>query len=214
MDLFKSTIEYRSWGANVATYSFLGTMLFSLLQGWALFAQNGTIRRKRSGESIAVIYFVYGFCYFAAFFVYGVAKMSIAMAVNGLLFVPYLPILTALERWKGFSRADWLSLLAFSLMIPAIELLKGDMRDVFVLLGLFGCLVPGIFQFMELLRTKSPGAIDPRFIVAFMFSCIFWFIFGLMTGNWIFVAFNPVSFFLLGSTLVVYLKYKRFSPAV
>lgn len=214
MDLLKDTLEYRNWGMNIATLSFVGTMFFTVLQGWALFAQNGTIRRERSGESIAVVYFVYGFCYFAAFFVYGVAKLSIAMALNGLLFVPYLPILVALMRYKGFSSGDWILFVLFSLMIPAVEVLKGNARDVFVLVTLFGCLVPGVFQIAEILRTRSPGAIDPRFIVAFMGSSVFWFLFGTMTGNWIFIAFNPVSFALLGVTLALYLKYKHLALAV
>jgi len=210
MDLLKQTIEYQNWGSNAATFSFLATIFFTILQGWALFEQNKTIRKKRSGESISIIFFIYSFCYFSTFLVYGTTKMSITMAFNGLLMIPYIPILIALCRFKGFLKSDWILLILFSTMILIVQFLKNSpIQDIFVLAGLFGLLIPAIFQIKEMIKTKSPGSVEPKFIVSFMLAGIFWFIYGLTSGNWIFVVFNPVSFSILIFILFLYLKYKR-----
>ncbi len=210
MDLLKQTVEYQNWGTNAATFSFLATVFFTILQGWALFEQNKTIRRRKSGESVSLIFFIYAFCYFATFLVYGTTKMSITMTFNGLLMIPYLPILIGLCRFKGFSKSDWTLLILFSGMIAIVQILNhSSVQDVFVLAGLFGLLVPALFQIKEMLKTKSPGSIEPKFIISFMLAGIFWFIYGLTSGNWIFVVFNPISFTILVIILLLYLKYKR-----
>lgn len=73
-ELLQHTVEYQNWGANIGTFSFLATIFFTLLQGWSLFAQNTTIRRKRSGESLSTTFFIYTGCYFFMFLVYGITK--------------------------------------------------------------------------------------------------------------------------------------------
>lgn len=207
-EFIKHTIEYQNWGLNAITFSFLGTAFFSLLQGWSLFKQNSTIRRKKSGKSLSVTLFIYSGCYFFSFFVYGVLSDSMGMMVNGLLGIPYIPILFALHKYKGFTKTNWIVLGMFSLMIPLVYILEGSVRDIFVLCGLFGLGIPLIGQIREMYKEKSVGAVEPRFIIVFMLASVFWFSYGLVIGNWIFVVFNPASIVILGIILALYYKYK------
>jgi len=209
IEILRQTVEFQNWGANFATFSFLAVVFFTILQGWSLFIQNNTIRKSRSGESLSTAFFIYCGCYFFMFMVYGITKNSIAMTFNGFLGIPYIPILFALYRFKGFTRKDWSFLVLSSLMIPTVYFLSGKARDVFTLAGLFGILVPLAGQVREMYRAKVPGSVEPKFIIAFMFSNMFWFVYGLTTGNWIFVVFNPISLTILTTALVLYLKYKK-----
>jgi len=207
-EFIKHTIEYQNWGLNMVTFSFLGTAFFSLLQGWSLLKQNGTIRRKKSGKSLSVTLFIYSGCYFFSFFVYGVLNQSMGMMVNGLLGIPYIPIILALHEYKGFTKTNWITLVIFSLMIPLVYILQGSVRDMFVLCGLFGLGFPLIGQIREMYKEKSAGAVEPRFIIVFMLASVFWFIYGVVIENWIFIVFNPASIVILGIILFLYYKYK------
>ncbi len=208
-NLIRETIEYQNWGWNMATVSFFATLFFTLWQGLSLLQQNSTIRNKRSGEALSVSFFAYSGSYFFAFLVYGLTKHSIAMTFNGLLGMPYIPILFALHRYKGFESADWFAILFFPLMVPTIILLEESGRDLFVLCGLFFILIPLIGQTWGMYKTKNVGAVEPKFLKAFMASGIFWFAYGLSGGGWIFVVFNPISFVVLGTALTLYHRYNK-----
>jgi len=94
-------------------------------------------------------------------------------------------------------------------MIPTVYLLKGELRNVFVLIGLFGLGIPLILQIREMYKQKSTGSVEPRFLIVFGFSSIFWFIYGLVINNWIFIVFNPFSILLLGIAFGLYVKYRK-----
>jgi len=203
------TVEYQNWGANAATFSFLVTVFFTCLQGWSLFAQNATIRRNRSGESLSTTFFIYTGCYFFMFLVYGITKNSIAFMFNGCLGIPYIPIVLALYRFKGFQGGDWVALVLSLLMIPVVVMLEGAWQDMFVLTGLFGIIIPLVGQVREMYRAKSSGSVEPKFVVTFMVANIFWFTYGLTTGQWIFVVFNLISFLVLATALILYRRYRK-----
>lgn len=210
-NLILETIEYQNWGFNMATFSFFATLFFTVWQGISLFQQGATIRKKRSGESLSVIFFAYCGSYFFAFLIYGITKHSVAMTFNGLLGIPYIPILMGLHKYKGFTASDWMSVLIFPLMIPIVLILEESRRDLFILTGLFYILVPLVFQTWGMYKTKSVGAVEPKFLKAFMASGVFWFIYGLSGGGWIFVVFNPISITVLGTALFLYHRYNTAS---
>lgn len=207
--LIRETIEYQNWGWNMATVSFFATVFFTLWQGRSLFQQNSTIHNKRSGEALSVSFFAYSGSYFFSFLVYGLTKDSIAMTFNGLLGIPYIPILMGLYQYKGFTIKDWTVVLIFPLMIPTVLLLEESIRDIFILCGLFFILVPLIGQTWGMYKTKSVGAVEPKFLKAFMAAGVFWFAYGLSGGGWIFVVFNPISFVVLGTALFLYHRYNK-----
>lgn len=209
LEFIRDTIEYQNFGFNTITFSFFGTFFFSILQAWSLLKQNTKIKKKKSGQSLSITFFTYSCCYFFAFLVYGILNRSIGMIVNGLLGFCYIPILFNLHRFKGFFNINWIFLGLFSLMIPTVYLLKGELRNVFVLIGLFGLGIPLILQIREMYKQKSTGSVEPRFLIVFGFSSIFWFIYGLVINNWIFIVFNPFSILLLGIAFGLYVKYRK-----
>lgn len=131
------------------------------------------------------------------------------MTFNGLLGIPYIPILLALYRYKRFSFSDWAATLLFPLMIPAMLVLEETSRDIFVLCGLFFILIPLVAQTWGMHKTKNVGSVEPKFLKAFMASGVFWFLYGLSGGGWVFVAFNPISVSVLGTALVLYYRYRK-----
>lgn len=212
-EFIESTVEFQNWGTNKETLVFLVTVLFTMFQGWSLFSQGITVHRKRSGESLSVVLFIYGASYFFTFFAYGITRGSVAIMFNGLLGVPCLVVLLSLIKFKGLSKGDRKILMVLPLMIPLAYLLRGVPQDTLVLVGLLGLLFPMLDQVREIQRTKRPGSVDPRFLLTFMAASLFWFLFGLYGGGWIFLVFNPLSFIILGATLVLYIRYKKEAPS-
>lgn len=207
-EFIKNTIEYQNWGWNAVTVSFIGTIIFTILQMWSSFEQGRTIFRKRSGESVSSSLFIYAGWYCFTFLVYGMVRNSIAMSLNGLLCIPYAFAVYGLYRFKGFNGFEKFLLVACAGMGPVIYLLSGTAREIALTAIVIGLLIPLAIQVREMYRTKSPGAMDPRFVTVLILSCIFWFIYGLYTETLVLEVFNPLAAVLLGITLLLYFRYK------
>ena len=81
--IFRNSIEWQGWGYNALTISFIGTVIFIVLEGWGLRIKNRSIWRNKSGESISVILFIYLGCLFITVSIYGCCIKSIAAIFNG-----------------------------------------------------------------------------------------------------------------------------------
>lgn len=213
LEWLRQTQEYRNFGLNPLFISATLTVVFTIVQGYGLFQQSGRVWRDRSGESLSVIFFGYAMFYFLAFMLYGAQKQSIAMTLNGALGYVHIPILAGILKFKGFTRKEWLFLGMFSLMVPAFLVLKGDLLEIMLMACLFGILVTlgkqtiETWSFVKLRRTggaDKPIALEPKFLLAFMTTNVFWFVFALYIASWPLIIFNPLAFLLIGTNYVLY----------
>lgn len=201
-------LEFRNWGWNATTVGFLGTVFFTIFQGWGLTKQLKTIKEKRSGKSIPV--FLYGSfvgVYFA-FGVYGYRCHSLAMILNGLLGLLYLRVYIAAvqfpdsDRWRA-----WHSI--FLLLIPAMKYTSHPQG----LMGLILLVATSmLFQApIEIYQKKSAGAVDLRYLATFTASASFWVIYSIGIMDAVVFASNVVAVAVMFVTFRLWFKYR---PAV
>ena len=181
--IFKETLEYKNLGLNALTISAIATIIFSLLQAYGILKQGKEIRQKKSGESIAPIFFVYNFLYFFIFFIYGLYENSIAIILNGALSFLYLPILVGLNKYKGFTKKEILLSLSMLPIVPAMFIYPEKNQLLFFFSGL--SIIVVIRQFKELLRKKDLGALSLKYIWMFFITSIFWCMYFMATKKWL-----------------------------
>jgi hypothetical protein len=161
--------------------SFVANVAFTLVQGWGLWKQNETIRRQRSGESVAVLPFAYIGCVFLSLLCYGIAIRSLAVMVNGVLGVLQLRVLASLYRYKTFTRTERIAIACFPWMIPAMIALPW--RGTVALAIMAGSLLPMVQQPYEIWRRRSAGAVDPRYLAIFLAAAVFGTIYAFAIAN-------------------------------
>ncbi|MFZ4632381.1 MAG: hypothetical protein ACOYL8_04255 [Patescibacteria group bacterium] len=183
IEIFKNVVEYKNFGLNALTISAIATILFSILQAYGILKQNQAIREKESGESISTLFFFYNFFYFFIFFIYGISEKSLAMSINGALSFLYIPILSALRRFKGFTKGEVITALLMSLVVPAVIIYEEKHQ----LLFLFSCfsVVAIVKQFKEISKEVGFGALSVKYIWMFFITSIFWCIYFAATNNWL-----------------------------
>src|SRR3989344_1042367 len=120
-DILAQTVEWRSWGWNLTTLTFLFTLFFTLLDGWGYKKQGETIWRNKSAESISVITFIYGASLCYSYAIYSVFIGSIAILFNGLVLgYSMIPLLRGLFKFKKITRKGKILCVGFFCMIPAM----------------------------------------------------------------------------------------------
>ncbi|MFA5109552.1 MAG: PQ-loop domain-containing transporter [Patescibacteria group bacterium] len=115
-------VEFQNWGFNLLILSSLMTMIFSILQGYGFIKQSQKIWREKSVKAISPPFFFLFFFYFIAFIIYGFHKNSLAMVFNGFLFIPCIPVVIGIIKFKKMKLVDWLSFFASALILPGIFL--------------------------------------------------------------------------------------------
>ncbi len=200
-------VEIQNFGFNSLTITSSITMLFTIFQGYGVISQNKNIWQKKSGESLsATLFFLYGF-FFIAFFFYGLSKNSLAMTFNGFLAIPYIPLIIGLIKFKRLTFIEKLSLPIIAAIVPIMILLSEANKDYFLFFLLMTNLVILMTQPLAMLKSKTQGAVDIKFILIFSSTSIFWLIYALALGNWVLIIFNSVA--LLVYALIIYL-YRRY----
>jgi len=206
-EVLRETLEIQNWGYNLLTLSFIATVFFTVLQAWGLWKQNRKIRRERSGTSVSVISFGYFGSYFFALLAYGVHLKSIAIVFNGLLGCLYIATLVELWKRKSFTRAEKILLSIFPFMI--LLMVATTHKDALLSLLLGGILISATREVWELRREKSAGAIEPRRILVFMATGVFWFLYALKIRNPVLAVFHPVFFVILTYHLILWYKKSK-----
>jgi hypothetical protein len=148
--------------------------------------------------------FIVSFFYFCAFVFYALDKHSLAMLINSSLLFFYIPIVVGLFKFKRLSSSEKLSIPIFVLMIPAMIILpiKDEILTVFLLITGISMLD----QPLKMAKAETRGAVEVKYAVTFLFTAIFWLIFGLAINNWIFIIFNMYAIIIYGSVVFLYFK--------
>jgi len=144
---------------------------------------------------------------FLTFACYGVAVGSAAAVFNGLLGILQLRVLRGLYRFKVFTRAEKVAIAGFPLMIAAMLVVPWKSTLLLVVMAI--SLVPMVQQPLEMWRRETAGAVDLRYVAAFMASAAFWTIYAVATTSWVLMIINPCAFLILAVTAVLWARYRR-----
>jgi len=199
-------IEIENFGFNSLTITALMTMLFTIFQGYGVMIQNKMIWQKKSVESLsATLFFLYCF-YFIAFFIYGLEKRSVAMSFNGLLAIPYIPIVIGFLKFKKLNFKEKISLPLTMAVVPLMIIIPS--KDIFLLILLMISLVILGTQPLEMIKTKKRGAVEIKFILIFSITSIFWLIYAIAISNWVLIIFNSSALIIYAIIISLYYRYK------
>lgn len=207
MNFLRSTIEWQQWGMNILTVSSTGAIILALFQAWSFTRQGMAIWRERSGDSVSVKMFVYLLFYLISFVIYGISMKKITMIINGLLFIPVISIVAGLIRFKPFTRIERYCLPLFSTM--PIAMFFAPYKQALFFCMLVGLLIAFSCPPLEIWRNKDAGVVEIRVVVASMVTNLFWTIYALRVWDVPLIIFNPLSFFLMVTTLCLWRKYQR-----
>lgn len=203
IELWKLTVEYQNWGQNLATFGSIGVIAFAFLEGQALYNQNNTIWKKRSGASISVPWFGFLACYFGAVLVYGIQIRSFTIPFNSLiLIVLYIPILVGVWKFKGYKKGEKALLLGSVLMVPAMIWLPW--KDSMYLLFSVGALLALFTQFWEMVVQKSNGVVSLYLLSVYTLSTVFWVFYAAAIENYPMTWITSISLCIFIATLIVY----------
>jgi uncharacterized protein with PQ loop repeat len=199
-------VEIQNWGFNALIISALLTVVFTVFQGYGFIRQSQKIWKKKSAESLSAPFFFLLFFYFIAFTFYGFSKNSLAIIFNSLLFLPCAPIVIGIIRFKKLTRFDIASLILTVPIVPIMILTKE--KDVFLLILLIISLAILVTQPFEMLKAKSRGSVEIWFVIIFLATSVFWFIYSSVSGNWALQLFNFCAIIVYSLIIFLYARYK------
>lgn len=205
---FYSTLEYTHWGMNASTIGFVGTLIFTLVEGWGLYKQNGSIWNNDSGSSVSIAMFSYLTFFMFAFGIYGYFCKSITIIINGfVLGILHLPIICGLWKFKGFTHTEIYIFLISILMVPVMIFLPWK-DSCYILIGICAS-ASGIFQAWEIYANRDAGVVDIRLILSYTASAIFWIIYATATDQVPLQLMVWLSLIILLTIIVLWYKYRK-----
>lgn len=209
LEFLSSTVEWKQLGFNMLTFSAIITIVLTLFQAWSLNKQARVIWDNKKGDSVSVTMFSYMLFYLISFFIYGFFMKSIAVMANGLLAIFVIPIFLGLCKFKQFTLAERCCIPAFCILPVAI--IVSPHKQLLFLCMLGGLLIAFACPARELSRSKDSGFVEVRVIATTMVVNVFWAAYAFAVGDIPLMIFNPLSFMLMGFTLLLWMKYKRIS---
>ncbi|MEI6378907.1 MAG: SemiSWEET family transporter [Candidatus Falkowbacteria bacterium] len=198
--------EIQSFGFNTLTVIFFITILFTVLQGYALYKQNKKVLKTKSGKSVSFIFFAYfGFSALAVS-IYGLYKCSLALAINGLLGFLSLAIVFNLLRFKPLGTRE--KILGLGSVIVIVLVIIIPQKDILFLF--FGLVISAtlLMQILEVWNNKSSGSVDPKQAFFSIFSSTFWLIYAIITSNLAFTIVSAVAVLMWAAMIILYLVFK------
>ena len=144
---------------------------------------------------------------YAAILVYGLTISSLALILNGLLAVFYVPIMAGLRKFKGFTGLD--NVLIAGLVVAILAMILLPYKSIFFFAFAIGGLVSATLQPLEMVRKKSAEGLSIRLIGAILFGNAVWFVYGLSVADWVLIAVNAIAFVIFGMTAGLWLRYRR-----
>lgn len=213
MEFLKRTPEYQNFGWNALFISSAGTVVLTLFQAYGLCKQGERIWKTKSAASVSFVFMGYSMFYFLAFLVYGIKQLSIAIICNGALSIFYIPIILGTSKFKWITGKEIFLLLLFTCMPVPFFYFGKKVQDIVLMAYLVGVIITLIQQTDETLNWSQtgkligiPSSLDQKFLVAFMVTNVFWFVYAWFTKNWPLVIFNPISFMFMGTNLMLIRK--------
>ena len=201
-NMVTATIEYREWGVNFITCSFLMTVALTFaLQLPGLSGQAWTVWRNRSGDGVSVPTCLALCAYFGVFFVYANNIGSGAAMLNAaVLAFPSLWLLVGVYRFKGFSFLEWL--LAGVVIAVIVATIVLSSKYLIYMAVSFATAFGLISQVVELWRTRITDNVNQYFLALFSgVSCI-WVAYALLIGDWVMAVMAGMFALLYGLILL------------
>lgn len=205
LEFLQSTMEYRAWGFNALTISFIATLGFSIFQGWGVWNQNQGVWREKSGKSVDTPMMLYSLFFFMTYHIYGWQIGSLSIIFNGLLGFLFIPLAIGLWKFDGFTKNDKVYLLiSFSLLI-LIFMVKE--RDLVVTVAMF---MVNVFLYRQVRETYryGRGVLSGTFILSFLTSTVFWVVYGFATLTVPIMIISPMYLVLWGTIGILWLRDK------
>lgn len=206
LDFILNSLEWKNFGWNSLTISFIATLILGTFQAWGLWKQHRTIKEKLSGECVPVLIFSYSACLFLSFLYYGFLIKSLAVIFVGLRVFLVIVLLYDLFKFGGFSTKEKLLSISFCAMIAAMIVVPR--KDIVLGLAMAGGLLPAVQQPIEIWRKKSVGSADVRYLTTILAATFFWAIYWMALGSVIFTALNLVFTLVILVTVLLWFKYK------
>lgn len=203
----KEFVEIQNWGFNALVISSIITMLLTVFQGYGFIKQNQKIWKTKSAKSLSAPLFFLFFFYFIAFSFYGWHQNSLAMIFNGLLFLPCIPIVAGVIKFKRLNWIDICALILTAAIVPIMVMIK--QKDVFLFALLMINLATLATQPLAMIKNQSCGVVEKKFVIVFLATSAIWFIYSLVLHNWALEIFNLLALALYGAILYLYNKYSK-----
>jgi uncharacterized protein with PQ loop repeat len=209
---FWTSKEVVGFGWNGMTYTFLATLFFSFIQGWALIKQAERIFTdpRRDAASVSAPMMSFLLFHFIAFGIYGYYGKSLAIMINSLLFLLHVPVLVGIFRFKRLTKLE----LIFSIIpvvVPFI-MMFASRRDVVFFASFIVAIIFIAMQPFEIWLKKDAGSVESKTYVAFLPGTVFWLLYAISIGDWVIVTLNPVIIVLFVATVFLCRKYRKQKP--
>jgi len=200
-------VECQNWGMNALTVSAIGTVFFTFWQLYAACVQSKKVWSEKSAQSVSLQLFTYNLFYLVTFLIYGAYKNSLAIMINGLLFIAFLPAVIGIWKFKKTKLREKIIALLYSLIIPAMIILP--QKDLVVLASLSGIALFLVIQLWDIIREGDFGALSVEFIVIYLATNAFWLAFSITIKNVPMVLFSAVVIVIYSVCLYLFFRYKK-----
>jgi uncharacterized protein with PQ loop repeat len=192
---FLHSPEYRALGYNLATFTFVGTSILSVMQGWSIVRQNSQIWAERTAANVEPLMFTYLFFYCLSFGSYGLDKGSVVATFNGMSGILYVPVLLGIVRFRNDIRFWHIATaLLFGSAMVANMVMAGD-KDSTLMIYLFGILFFIGKQAWKVWQSDDMGELNVEYVVVFLATAAFWLLYAFVTDSWPLKVFNTVAIF-------------------
>lgn len=199
-------VELRNFGFNAITISFIVTTLTGILGAYGLGIQAKKIWTSKSGESVSVSTFGFSIALYSTFWFYGLEINSLGLILQMFCRVPFLlVIMLGLLLYKGFSKTEWLLMIAVVLTIASMFYTTA-ISKYFLVLNLM-TVVFASMQPIEIWRNKSRGKVTLFWILVYALSVFFWTIYGIVLEEWEIWAPCSILTIVFTSTVVLWILY-------
>lgn len=198
--------ELENFGVNALTFTFVATVVFTVLQIHTMWKQNKKIVKSRSGESVSFIFFAYYTFAALAVIIYGLYEHSLALTINGFVGFATLVIIINLLRLQVISLMEKIIGLSSIIILPLIIFLP--QRDLLFLI--VGSIVNGVLlvQVIKIWKNKNSGSVHSGPTIVAIFSNSFWLSYAFVANIWPMKIINSTGLLLWLALLFVFIKFK------
>lgn len=207
LEIINNTVEFKNFGFNAVTTSFITTLVITMLQIIAAIKQKKKIKLNQYKNNWTLTLFAYLSFYFLAFIFYGISRNSLALFLSGIPGFFYIPILIHIWVYKENSKLDRICSIALFFMIPfiAISQYKGLVILFIFSLGAASMLM----QTYKMIKAKDYKDVEPAFLFSFFISSLFWFIYATAINDQVVQVSSGLSLVFLGFLVSIYYQWKN-----
>lgn len=203
-------VEFKQWGWNALTISFIATVVVTLVETWGIYQQAKTIWQnpEKRGESVSIGLFTYLTAMFTVSAIYGASKNTLAMLFTGIILgASHIPVIVGLWKFKRFSRWEkFLGLLSIEIVIGAFFVTDLDIYFLTINVGTAFFL---LLQPYEIWKNKNSGIIEIKLLAVYDIGTFFWVIYSFAMEKWVLKILNLTAFAILILTTVLWFKYRK-----